>query len=182
MTALGVAIEEWQGFYAAVAGVGATLVGLVYVGTSIHLGRHPLDDRARLLATMAGVNLLYPVLTSLVLLMPVQPSVVGGALLLIAAFAVGASLSITRAEARHPGDWTRQLFVYRYLVPLATSMVLATGAVGLLLGYRWSLAAPPVFVLVMFVVGADNAWDLLLGRYLKRSFVDVGTRLPHQGQ
>lgn len=37
-----------------------------------------------------------------------------------------------------------------------------------------ALVAPPVFVFVMFVVGADNAWDLLLDRYRKRSFLDVG--------
>lgn len=170
------AIEEWQVFYAAAAGVGATLVGLVYVGTSIHLGRHPLDDRARLLATMAGVNLLYPVLVSLVMLMPVYPRTTGGALLLVAVFAVGASFSISRVEARHPEGQTRQLVVYRYLVPLLTSTVLAGGALGLLLGHAWSLVAPPIFVFVMFAVGADNAWDLLLGRYRKRSFVDIGTR------
>jgi hypothetical protein len=39
MDPLSQAIAEWQGFYAAVAGVGATLVGLVYVGITIHLGR-----------------------------------------------------------------------------------------------------------------------------------------------
>ena len=30
-------IAEWRDFYAAVASVGATLVGLVFVGISIHL-------------------------------------------------------------------------------------------------------------------------------------------------
>jgi hypothetical protein len=33
----------------------------------------------------------------------------------------------------------------------------------------------PVFVFVMFAVGSDNAWDLLLSRYDKRSFIDLST-------
>jgi hypothetical protein len=174
MDALAGAIDDWQPFYAVVAGVGATLVGLVYVGTSIHLGREPLDDRARLLATMSGTNLLYPVLASMILLMPVHPRTAGTALMVLAMFGLGASISITLAETRRPERQARQLIVYRFVLPLLASAVLAGGAVGFVLGQDWSVLAPAVFVFVMFAVGTDNAWDLLLSRYRKRSIIDVG--------
>jgi hypothetical protein len=67
---------EWRDFYAAVAGVGVTLVGLVYVGISIHMGRQQLETRIRLLGTMSGINLLYPVMAALVILMPLTPRTV----------------------------------------------------------------------------------------------------------
>lgn len=179
MDRLAGAIAEWQPFYAVAAGVGATLVGLVYVGSSIHLSRQPMNDQARLLATMSGTNLLYPVLASMALLMPVHPRTIGAALIVVALFGLGASTAITRLEARHPEGQPRQLIVYRFVVPLLASIVLGVGAVGLVLGQGWGLVAPPVFVFVMFAVGTDNAWDLLLSRYRKRSFIDVGS--PSEG-
>jgi hypothetical protein len=43
------ALAEWRTFYAAVAEAGGTLLGLVFVGITIHLGRHPPDLRTRAL-------------------------------------------------------------------------------------------------------------------------------------
>src|SRR5215207_1613388 len=100
---------EWHDFYAAVAGVGATLVGLVYVGISIHMGRQQLETRTRLLGTMSGINLLYPVMAALVILMPLTPRTVALGLLLIALFGIGGSISIAVTEARKPEGQTRQL-------------------------------------------------------------------------
>jgi hypothetical protein len=34
------ALVEWRTFYSAVAEAGGTLLGLVFVGITIHLGRH----------------------------------------------------------------------------------------------------------------------------------------------
>lgn len=49
-------ISEWHGFYGAVAGVGATLVGLVFVAISIHVARSPADTRTRRLAVMISLR------------------------------------------------------------------------------------------------------------------------------
>lgn len=115
MATVAEAIENWGTFYAAVAGVGATLVGLVYVGITVHLGRHVLDERTRLLGTMSGVNLLHPVLAALVMLMPVDPRIRAGGLFLVALFALGGTVSIAAAETRHPAGQVRQM------VSIATS-------------------------------------------------------------
>lgn len=164
-------IAEWHGFYGAVAGVGATLVGLVFVAISIHLARRPADARTRLLAVMSAVNLSHPMLAALIMLMPVSSRVLGAVLGLLALNTVGASVTISRDEARRPEGQNRQMVVYRYFVPSIASVVLLLGAVGIALGNAWGLAAVPVFVLAMFGVGLDNAWDLLLGDFKKRSFI-----------
>lgn len=40
---------------------------------------------------------------------------------------------------------------------------------------EWGIYVPPVFAFLMFMVGVDNAWDLVLSRYGKRSFIDIKT-------
>lgn len=164
-------IAEWHGFYGAVAGVGATLVGLVFVAISIHLTRKPADARTRLLAVMSMVNLSHPMLAALIMLMPVPSGVQGAVLGLLALNTLAASVTISRDGARRPEGQNRQMVIYRYVVPSIASVVLLLGAVGIALGNAWGLAAVPVFVLAMFGVGLDNAWDLLLGDFKKRSFI-----------
>ena len=134
-----------------------------------------LDTRTRLLGTMSGINLLYPVMVALVILMPLRPRGIALGLLLVALFGIGSSISIAVTEARKPEGQTRQLLFYRYFVPLLASSALAVGALALLAGQPWSIYLPPVFAFVMIAIGCDNAWDLLLSRYGKRSFIDLKT-------
>jgi hypothetical protein len=51
----------------------------------------------------------------------------------------------------------------------------------LLAGQPWGIYLPPVFTFVMIAIGCDNAWDLLLSRYGKRSFIDLKTHRHRQG-
>lgn len=166
-------IAEWHGFYGAVAGVGATLVGLVFVAISIHVARSPADTRTRRLAVMSAVNLSHPMAAGLIMLMPVTSPVQGAVLVLMALNTFGATVTISAGEARRPEGQNRQMVLYRYFLPLAASVVLLVGAIGIALGHPWGLAAVPVFVLVMFAIGLDNTWDLLLGDFKKRSFIDL---------
>lgn len=166
-------IAEWHGFYGAVAGVGATLVGLVFVAISIHVARSPADARTRRLAVMSAVNLSHPMLAALIMLMPVASGTQGAVLMLLALNTLGATLTISTGEARKPDGQNRQMVLYRYFVPLAASVLLLVGAIGIALGHSWGLAAVPMFVLVMFAIGLDNAWDLLLGDFRKRSIIDL---------
>ena len=166
-------ITEWNGFYGAVAGVGATLVGLVFVAISIHVARSPADIRTRRLAVMSAVNLSHPMLAALIMLMPVASGVQGAVLVLLALNTLGATVTISAGEARQPDGQNRRMVLYRYFLPLAASVTLLVGAMGITLGHPWGLAAVPVFVLAMFGVGLDNAWDLLLGDFKKRSFIHL---------
>jgi hypothetical protein len=74
---------------------------------------------------MSGLNLLYPVMAALVILMPLKPRTIAGGLLLVALFGIGGSVSIAVTDARKPEGQTRQLLFYRYFVPLPASSALA---------------------------------------------------------
>jgi hypothetical protein len=60
-------------------------------------------------------------------------------------------------------------------MPLLASSVLAVSAGALLAGQPWGIYLPSAFAFVMIAIGCDNAWDLLLSRYSKRSFIDLKT-------
>lgn len=57
---------------------------------------------------MSGINLLYPVMAALVILMPLKPRTIAG-VLLVALFGIGGSVWIAVTDARKPEDQTRQL-------------------------------------------------------------------------
>jgi len=154
---------EWRDFYIAVAGAGAALVGLVFVGASIQLSNRPLDSRIRILATMAVVNLLHPLIASLIMLVPGSPQVLGAGLLTLALAGLVGAIGIDRAKLRQPRIESRLWLVYRYFIPSAAELILAAGAIALILGSTLGLYAVPAFVFLMFIVGTQNAWDLLLG-------------------
>ena len=153
----------WRDFYAVAAGASATLVGLVFVGVSIQVARQPLDARARLLGTMAVVNLLHPFWVSLAMLAPIPPAVMAAALLVLAVVGLPVIVAIDRAQGRLPRHEARVVVAYRFVVPLVAEVILAVGAVAMIAGGQSGVFAPAAFVVLMFVVGTENAWDLLLG-------------------
>ena len=95
--------------------------------------------------------------------------------MLVALFALGGTVSIAAAESRHPAGQVRQRIIYRYFVPLIASGALAASALGLLTGQMWGICVPPAFAFLMLMVGVDNARDVVLSRYGKRSFIDIKT-------
>jgi hypothetical protein len=157
------ALVEWRTFYAAVAEAGGTLLGLVFVGITIHLGRHPLDLRTRALGLGAILALLHPLLVALTMLLPVASVVQGMICLVIAASGLVATVRIAAFETRHPGREPRFAVAYRYFLPLAAEVILAFAALGLLIGSRLGLYGLPVFLTLMVIVGTQDAVDLLFG-------------------
>jgi hypothetical protein len=157
------AIEGWREFYAAVANVGAALVGLVFVGVSIHLSRRPLDTETRNLGLEAVINLLHPLLASLIMLLPVEPALQGMSLLLLALAELASTGRLAYVQTRQPRRESQLMVAYRYFVPLVATAVLTVGALGLVVGWQFAIYAPAVFVFLMFIAGTQNAWDLLLG-------------------
>ncbi|HEX5588956.1 MAG TPA: hypothetical protein VFX65_01535 [Candidatus Limnocylindrales bacterium] len=157
------ALFAWRDFYGAVANASAALVGLVFVGLSIRLTRSALPASAKALALVSLANLLYPLYVSLAMLLPTgAPGVQATALLLPAAVCLLELAVAFRLERRAHDVISRPSAVYRYVLPLAASLVLVAGALGLLASAEVALFAPVVFIGVMFVVGSHNAWTLLL--------------------
>jgi hypothetical protein len=157
------ALVEWRTFYSAVAEAGGTLLGLVFVGITIHLGRHPLDLRTRALGLGAILALLHPLLVALTMLLPVAPLVQGIICLVIATSGLVATVRIAAFETRHPGREPRFTVAYRYFLPLAAEVILAFAGFGLLVDSRLGLYGLPVFLTLMVIVGTQDAVDLLFG-------------------
>jgi hypothetical protein len=72
------------------------------------------------------------------------------------------------------GGDTLPWLVYRLGIPLAACVVLFAGGVGMLVASGMAVAAPAAFVFALFVVGVQDAFDLLLG--------ERGTRRPRTSE
>ena len=97
------------------------------------------------------------------MLVPGSPLVLGAGLLTLALAGLAGAIGIDRAELRQPRIESRFWLVYRYFIPSAAELILAAGAIAFILGSTLGLYSVPAFVFLMFIVGTQNAWDLLLG-------------------
>ena len=157
------ALLQWRDFYVAVANASAALLGLVYVGASIHAGRHGVDDRVRMLGTLTSQNLIHPLFVSLTMIVPIAATPRAVILLTLAGFGLAGAVTAVRPQTRRLDGDTPAMVAFRYGTPVIAAVVLAAGAVGLLAGSPVGLYAPPVFIFFGFLVGIENAWALLTG-------------------
>ncbi len=156
------ALAEWSEFYVALAGAAAVLLGLVFVGLSIHFERARGEVPVRALSVEAGTSLFYPLLISLTMLIPEgRPTTQAGLLLAIAVFGSWSTIGAF-AAARRRRHSTRGI-IFRFVVPTVAMGVLAAAAVGLALDREPALWLVAAAALVNIIVGTQNAWDLLLG-------------------
>jgi hypothetical protein len=156
--------QRWRDFYILAGTAAATLVGLLFVGLSLHLRAVLARPEVRGLARVTLANFGLVLFVSLFLTIPqsasaTSPFLVGSGLFSLAVITptvVAAGRSRTRTLRR------------RQLVSRFVSSVLAYGGVivaGVLLGrgsdaaaFSWLLAA----TLVLLVVSLRNSWDLLV--------------------
>lgn len=156
-------ISEWQVFYSALAGVSATLAGLLFVSLSLNVDRL-LDRRfaaTRELAFHAFTNFLYLVLFALLFLIPRQkPIGVGVPLLVLAAMAFAQTWR-ARRSARAAGERApERLRLYRLSLIVYGALIL-----GALLAMRGAVLVLHLLVGLMIWLlawAARLAWDLLL--------------------
>ena len=160
------ALVEWREFYAAVAEAGGALLGLLFVAITIRLDHRPHDLHARALGMGAIVALLHPLLASLAMLLPVAGPAQGIALLMLATSGLVATTRIASFKARHPSREGRGTAAFRYVLPLVAELLLVVAALALLVDSPLGLYALPVFMALMFIVGTQDAADLLLGTTL----------------
>lgn len=153
-------IDAWQAYFVALGGAAAVLLGLTFIGASIHLERHARALWHRDLAIASGTSLFYALIIALVMLIPDgRPAAQAVLLLLFAGLGFQSSrAAYVAARARHP---SRQALFFRFILPWASMVVLAVAAAGF--GLAWApavwLVAGVAFVNVLF--GTQNAWDLL---------------------
>ncbi len=167
--ALAVAIAGWREFFVAAAGAGAVLLGLVFIGLTIQLEGREEKPALVPLAVDSATTLFYPVIISLVMLMPpAQPWLPSLGLLIVALFAaLSASAPLLQGPLRklwiaqaRANDWVR------YVVPAVASLALIGAAPWLLVDPVLALYVIGLVIGIYLVVGVQSAWNLLLaGRF-----------------
>jgi hypothetical protein len=158
-------LSEWQGFYSAVAGVSATLVGLLFVGLA--LNPSIMADRSPAgLRTWAGQtfhSFLMVLTIALVALIPDPgPSGFGIPLLILSAFGLLRLLRDAASVRTDPDpEWHGPRVAMRFAVPFAGYVIAVWVGLEAMLGdgsaVGWLVAS--IFLLMMNATA--NCWDLL---------------------
>ena len=158
------AIQGWHDFYVAVAGASATLVGLLFVGLSLHLRVVVSRPEVRGLAGVTLSNFGLVLLIALFALIP-QPAVSFAYDLIISGvITAGLIAPGLRAASR---SRTRTLRVPRLVLRFGISALGYAGAVaaGVLIqrhSYGSGLGWLAVVAITLTVVSLRNSWDLLV--------------------
>lgn len=160
-------LEGWRDFYVAAAGASAVLLGLTFVGLTIHVERSALDATRRGLAIGSATSLIYTLIASLVMLEPQGvPYAQSVGLVLIGLFGlISASAALSYARR---GSMSRTILVFQFLLPYAALSLLLIAGVALAFSMEPALWGAGVVVLLLIVAGTQSAWDLLF-RYAPQS-------------
>jgi hypothetical protein len=159
------AIAEWHEFFAAVAGVAATLVGLLFVALALNPAVMA-DHGPAGLRTWAGqtfYNFLIVLAVALVVLIPdAGPLGLGLPLLILGVWGVVRVVADARRVRSDPApEWHGRPVLARFASPLAGYVIAGWVGTQILRGNAdavgWLVAT--VFFLVMSAAG--NCWDLL---------------------
>lgn len=158
------AIEGWHDFYLVSGGASATLVGLLFVGLSLHLRAVISRPEVRTLARVTLTNLCLVLLVALFILIPQDRSGFGFDLIIsgiisggiVTPSLVGAARSRTRT-LRVPQLVTRfGLSAVGYAGVVAAGALINAGSIAA--GLVWICAVS----IALLVISLRNSWDLLV--------------------
>jgi hypothetical protein len=148
-------------FFVASTGAAAVLLGLTFVGLTIHVERRGLDGLRRGLAIGSATSLLYALFASLLMLMPEGvPAVQAIGLVLIGLFG-SISAVAALANARHGGS-TRARLAFQFVLPGIAFVLLVVGGIALILGVEQAVWGVALVVFLLITSGTQGAWDLLV--------------------
>jgi peptidoglycan biosynthesis protein MviN/MurJ (putative lipid II flippase) len=166
-------IQGWHDFYIVAGTAAATLVGLLFVGLSLHLRVVLARSEVRSLARVTLANLGLVLIVSLFMVIPEGRSITRTELLISGIVTLGliapSFLSATRSD-------TRTLRGYRLLIRIAFSAIAYAGVI-LASGFYTQRSYPSALsglvavVIALVVISLRNSWDLL---------VSVGEVTAHQ--
>lgn len=157
-------IQGWHDFYIVAGTVAATLVGLLFVGLSLHLRVVLSRNEVRSLARVTLANLGLVVILSLFMVIPEGISTVRVELLFSAIISLGVVLpslvSATRSE-------TKTLRGYRLMARIGFSVIAYAGVIVASLtytahSYRSALSVLVAILVGLVVISLRNSWDLLV--------------------
>ena len=158
-------ISGWHDFYSVAGSAAAALVGLLFVGLSLHLRAVVSRPEVRSLARVTLTNFALLLLLALFLSIPQDAASASTELVVAGAFSLLVSLPSLAAAAR---SRTRTLGVLQFSVRTGLSVLGYAGVVvaGALVGsgeYSQALYSLGAVTVALFIVSLRNTWDLLVG-------------------
>ena len=157
-------IQAWHEFYMLAGGAAATLVGLLFVGLSLHLRVVVSRPEVRSLASVTLANFALVLLIALFGLIPEQPQGFGYAVILSGA-ATGAIVAPSLWAASRSQTRTlrvRRLFLRFGISALACAGAVAAGVLVLRGSYGTALGWLAAVSVTLNVTSLRNSWDLLV--------------------
>ena len=159
-------IQQWQLFFATVAGASATLMGLIFLSLSLKLNvlKQMKDKRIRQIAWQTFSNFFFLIMFALVFLVPEQTPI-GLSLPVLIICVVAISITISQAvQALLIGaapwqilrDSLPSLIAYLGLIAVTALMLKE-----IMQSLVWLL---PV-VIILLAIAVRNAWTLLVSAY-----------------
>lgn len=163
---LGETLQGWHDFYVAAGAASATLVGLLFVGLSLHIRVVVSHPDVRSLARVTLTDFFAILLVALALLQPTESAAqVGYWLLSVGAVSLALTVRPMLEGLGHTGDRTIGLWRLAIRFGVSALAFVGVGLVGVLFVGGASSAALdwllPVVVLSL-VVAVRNTWDLLV--------------------
>lgn len=165
----------WHDFFLASAGAAAVLLGLTFVGLTIHVERRGLDGARRGLAIGSATSLVYALFASLLMLVPVGiPHVQAVGLVVIGLLGfISARAALVNARQ---GALTRARLRLQFALPGIAIGVLLLAGIALMFGVEAAVWGAAGVVFLLIVSGTQNAWDLLFS--FAPDVEDVGGSRP----
>ena len=157
-------VQTWHDFYVTAGAAAATLVGLLFVGLTIHIRVVVTHPDVRSLARATLMDFFVVLLVALLVLAPATDTRVTGASL-IATAAVSLVLVIRPALEGLKGTQTIRLRVLILRFGFSAVCYLGVGVMGVLFSgrdFENGLRGLQVLVVFLLVVAVRNTWDLLV--------------------
>ncbi len=160
MSELEAALPTWHDFFVASAGAAAVLLGLTFVGLTVHVERRRLDPLRRGLAIGSATSLVYALFTSLLMLAPGGvPYVQAVGLVLIGLFGLISSTSAL-VNARRAG-LSQPALAFQFVLPFLAMGLLLLAGVAFALTLELAVWGAAAVAFLLIAAGIQSAWDLL---------------------
>ena len=159
-------LDTWKTFYAFVGGASATLVGLLFVGISMHLDkfRQGMAADVKALSGRSFSGLLYVVTLSAVFLIPHETvGSIGTIIICMGAIGfVNAGLLMRHSLKHQSKSWSDRYIVRQFVLLIVTFAGMLAIGILTLSGFTVSLDYMPVVIINLIVFSSRNAWNMLL--------------------
>lgn len=158
------AVQGWHDFYIVTGSAAATLMGLLFVGLSLHLRAVLTRPEMRSLARATFTNFTVVLLVALFILIPQSAGGLSQELIFSGIVSVAILTPSLLRATRSPTLTLRvsQLAIRRGVSILGYAAVVSAGALFSAGTYETGLTMLAVVAVVLLVISLRNSWDLLV--------------------